>query len=337
MEGPESVSESEIPIPEAAPGEALVKVAFVGICGTDTEFFTGGSYYLTHDMQSYPFVFGHEWSGVVTATGAGVQTIRPGDRVVGHPLIVCFGCRPCREGHINLCENREDLGIQGGDRPGAAADYVRVRADTLIRIPDELSLKHATLAEPTVTVTEGFRRVRAGIGDSLAVIGTGTLGLAAISIAKRSGVDSIDAIARSEEGKRRAIAMGANRAISLDQAAEDSYSVVIEASGASEAVRSVSSILAPGGRAAILGVAHHPVDQVDMAALTLKDCTFYGILHGVRRYDAVLGMLADGTIEAEKLIDSVIAPAEIEAAFERAVRRETRTGPKTLIEFGGEA
>ena len=93
----------ERPIPRPRPGHVLVETAFVGICGTDAELLKGTLAYVTEGLTSYPWVFGHEWSGRIVAVAPDVETAAPGDRVVGDPLIACGACAKCRAGRTNIC------------------------------------------------------------------------------------------------------------------------------------------------------------------------------------------------------------------------------------------
>ena len=120
LTGPGEGSVQEVPAPVAAPGEVVVDVERVGLCGTDVEFFTGEMAYLHSGHASYPIRLGHEWAGTVTAIGDGVEPAWLRRRVMGDTMLGDGTCRRCRRGHQHVCEHRQEVGVRGS-RPGALA------------------------------------------------------------------------------------------------------------------------------------------------------------------------------------------------------------------------
>src|SRR5215472_11270230 len=116
LSGPREYSVQDVEAPSAAPGEAVVDIERVGVCGTDVEFFTGEMAYLHEGHAHYPMRLGHEWSGTVSAIGDGVDPSWVGRRVIGDTMLGDGECRRCRQGHQHVCENRQEVGIRG-DRP----------------------------------------------------------------------------------------------------------------------------------------------------------------------------------------------------------------------------
>ena len=116
----------EVPAPAAAPGEVVVDVERVGVCGTDIDFFTGDMAYLHSGHASYPIRLGHEWAGRVASVGNGVDSAWVGRRVMGDTMLGDGVCRRCRKGRQHVCENRQEVGVRGG-RPGALAEQLAVR------------------------------------------------------------------------------------------------------------------------------------------------------------------------------------------------------------------
>jgi threonine dehydrogenase-like Zn-dependent dehydrogenase len=152
----------EVERPRPGPGEVLVRVAAVGICGSDVELLRGSR---PAAYVRYPIVPGHEWSGEVAELGPGVTSVRPGDRVVAEGFRACGSCDRCKEGRTNLCS--AEYAETGFTHAGAFAEYVLVPARLLHILPADANLSAAALLEPAARV---------------AVVGAGTLGLIAVAM-----------------------------------------------------------------------------------------------------------------------------------------------------------
>jgi 2-desacetyl-2-hydroxyethyl bacteriochlorophyllide A dehydrogenase len=330
MAGAEDVQLHERPIPGEAPGSVLARVEYVGLCGTDAELLRGSSPFLITGVTQYPFVPGHEWAGTIAAVGPGVSEVEVGDRVVGNPFITCGACRFCLAGRRNLCLNRFEMGVRGNYQ-GAAAAYVRVPAANVTVVPESVGLRVAPLMEPTVTVVHALRRARCEVGDRVGVIGTGTLGLMAIQIARAMGADA-DAIGIERSGLELAAALGAARALDVDGAEDDSYSVVIEASGAGSAAELALRVAEPGARVSLVGITSE-TSPVLTARAVIKDLEINGVLGGVKEFGRTAELFASGRIDPAALIDEVVPAAQAATAYELLLRG-ARTPPKLLIGFG---
>jgi 2-desacetyl-2-hydroxyethyl bacteriochlorophyllide A dehydrogenase len=188
--GPNKVRLEEHTVPSLKPGEVLVRVSHVGICGTDIEIIEGKLGYYKNGMADYPIILGHESSGTVVALGPRVTDFEEGDRVVVECIQGCGECEKCRNDQAIQCKERREVGVLGQN--GACAAYFVTRARYVHRIPDAVSLAEAALTEPLAVVHKGLRRLGstssadAEIPKRCAVIGAGTIGhLAARVLASR--------------------------------------------------------------------------------------------------------------------------------------------------------
>jgi 2-desacetyl-2-hydroxyethyl bacteriochlorophyllide A dehydrogenase len=331
MAGPEDIQLREGPIPPQQPGHVLARVDFVGLCGTDAELLRGSSPFLTTGVTRYPFVPGHEWAGTIAAVGQGVSGVQAGDRVVGNPFITCGACRFCLAGRRNLCLNRFEMGVRGNYQ-GAAARYVRVPAANVTIVPEPVDLRVAPLMEPTVTVVHALRRARCGVGDRVGVIGTGTLGLMATQVALAMGAEA-EAIGIERSGLELAEALGASRALHVDEAEDDAYSVVLEVSGAGSAAELALRVAEPGARVSLVGISSHP-SSILTARAVLKDLEINGVLGGVKEFGRTAELFASDRLDPARLIDEVVPAAEAETAYDLLLRGN-RTRPKLLLGFAG--
>ena len=318
-------------MPTAGEGEILIKTAYVGVCGTDVHLLAGQSFYYDHGFLKYPFVFGHEYTGTVVAA-RGVSGLQEGDRVVGHCMVECHVCDNCRKGRRHLCRNLKEVGLRF--IAGAAAEYVAVPAYAVTKVPDSLSLKAATLVEPTVTAYHALQRVNLKPDDTVAIIGSGALGLLTLLIAKLSAA-RVDVIGVEETELQFATSLGADRVLKPAEAKDNEYSVVIECSGTAASAGLAARILDLGGRCSLIGVCNQPARDFVPALVTLKDLTFHGILHGLDYYAQTVNLFASGRIDPTQLIAQVGRIGDAEAVFDKLVS-PNRAKPKYVIEFAGE-
>ncbi|WP_327178106.1 alcohol dehydrogenase catalytic domain-containing protein [Streptomyces sp. NBC_01335] len=325
---PKSVETVEIPIPGPLAGHALVRVSYAGLCGTDLELLHGTASYVLDGRTAFPHVVGHEWSGtVVSAPGTGLA---PGQPVVGQTMVPCGGCAHCRGGRRGLCPHMREVGLYGIQ--GAAAEYVRMPASSLVPVPDTVDARSAALVEPAVTVVEAFRRAGCLTTDRVAVVGTGTIGLLAVQLAAHLA-QHVDAVGIDGAALELATGLGARRGLLPAQADPGAYSLVIEASGASAGFARALDLVEPGGRVAAVGVTHEPIPQVDAARITLDGISLLGIRHGLDHYDETLGLFARDILRAAPLIHAELPATEARQAF-RTLETGRGARPKILLSFG---
>lgn len=329
FERPGVVAWHQVPIPASRGGDLLVRVERVGICGTDVHLLDGTSPYVRDAFTTYPIRPGHEWCGTVVATAADVDTVQPGQRVVGDPFLPCGRCQVCREGRNNLCPRRDELGVRG-QTPGAAATYVRIPVANVARVPAGMLAAHAVLAEPAVTVLNALRCTMLQPGERVAVIGTGTLGLIAVQVVAAQG-GHVDVIGVEPAGVDLARTFGAEHGYLDEPAPADRYDVVVEASGAAAVTPELTRIAAIGGRIAQVGITGAATCTVDLPAMVAKGLTLVGILGGVSLLGRALDLIDQGVIRADALIDDVVGGQDAVAAFDRM--QQPRPKPKLLIDL----
>jgi 2-desacetyl-2-hydroxyethyl bacteriochlorophyllide A dehydrogenase len=160
--------------------EVLIKVAVTGICGSEIHAYHG-----THPFRIPPVISGHEMTGVVVETGKEVQSVAIGDRVTVEPQYGCGLCRYCKVGDYHLCPRKKVLGTQ--EWTGSFGEYIVVPEHTVIRLPEGVSFEQGALIEPLAVGVHAVRQAKVGLGDKVAVLGAGPIGLALMLAAKASG------------------------------------------------------------------------------------------------------------------------------------------------------
>lgn len=177
--GPRRMSVERVPRPVPGPGEVLVRVAAVGICGSELSGYLG-----QNSLRVPPLIMGHEFSGTIEEAGEGVEGFRAGDRVVINPMVSCKHCGMCRRGLENLCVNRC---LIGAHRPGAFGEWVAVPERACYRLPDDLNDIKGALAEPLACSLRAVRLAGVGVQSTVLIFGAGAIGLFALVASRRAG------------------------------------------------------------------------------------------------------------------------------------------------------
>jgi threonine dehydrogenase-like Zn-dependent dehydrogenase len=280
----------ELADPVAQPGETVVDVELCGVCGSDLHPLRGHA-----GPRRPPLVLGHELVGTVRGRAG---------HFVAYPLATCGECESCRAGLEHLCVNR---GLLGLDRHGAFAERVAVRDDALIPLPEGLAPEHAVLTEPLATAVSALRQERVQAGSELLVVGGGPIGLLTLWAAHRTGahVTAVEPVA-----SRRALAseLGAD-AVHADVAdvAPASVGVAIDAVGARETVAGAIRALRPGGRVAVVGLAHATA-ELPLADMVRRGLALRGHYAYTRAdFQEAVSLLAEGGLPLHWLETTALA------------------------------
>ena len=179
---------ADLPAPVPGQDEILVRVAACGICGSDVHGYDG-----TSGRRIPPIVMGHEAAGVVAAVGTGVSKFKPGDRVTFDSTVYCGQCEFCLQGEINLCNNRQVVGVSCGDyrRAGAFAEYVVVPQRITYHLPEALEFQEAAMLEAVSVALHAVRVSEMKGGETALVIGAGMIGLLTLQAAKAAGASKV--------------------------------------------------------------------------------------------------------------------------------------------------
>ena len=183
---PEELIMRDIEKPKPAPGEVLIKVKRMGICGSDIHAYHG-----MHPTIYLPVVQGHEFSGVVAELGEGVTGFEIGDRVTARPQYTCGECYHCKSGHENICHNIQVIGCNG-KVPGAAQDYIPMRSHLVFKLPDNIDFNSGAMVEPVAVAVAAVRTFTFDIkGKNILVLGGGTIGNLVAQVAKAEGAKAV--------------------------------------------------------------------------------------------------------------------------------------------------
>lgn len=327
LTAPGAYEVADLPAPVAAPGEAVVDVERAGVCGTDAEFFSGEMAYLHHGHASYPLRPGHEWSGRVSAVGAGVDRGWLGRRVMGDTMLGCGACRRCRRGGQHTCEDRQEVGIRGG-RHGALAEQLAVPAHSLHALPDEVDAELGALVEPGGNALRAARATGAGPGDRVLVCGPGTIGLLTALFLRAAGAEP-HLLGTAPDSLKFARELGFSDVWSADDLPELPYDAVVDATNAAQVPSRALELVEPCGRLVYIGLSGEP-SRIDTRALVLKDVTAVGVLSGSLGLGAAIEAYACGAVDPRPLIGATVGLGGVGPVL--AGERPAGGGPKTLVD-----
>jgi len=296
-EAPRVMEMRDLDVPSVGTGDALVRVAFSGICGSELSGFLGQS-----SIREPPLVFGHEVSGHIAATGPGVDGWDVGTPVTVNPLISCGACRFCEAGRPQLCASRLLL---GASLPGCNAEYVRVPASALLALPAGLPLPTAAMVEPVA-----FALNAVGIGlrteaQSALVVGAGAIGLFILQVLAESGVENRFVVERHPDRLAMAQAMGNVAVDPGDGTLADQLKaltggfgvdVAFDAVGSGPSRRDSLASVRAGGTLVLAGL-HSDVTELPLNSVIRSEITLAGAFaYTPQHFSAALDWLAAGRV-----------------------------------------
>jgi len=314
--------------PEVADNEVLIEVKACGICGSDVHGMDGSS-----GRRHPPLIMGHEASGIITETGGNVNAFAKGDRVTFDSTIYCGTCFYCRQGLINLCDNRRVLGVSPAEyrQHGAFAQYVAVPEHILYRLPDNLSFVQAAMVEPVSIAFHAITLTPISLNDSAVVIGSGMVGLFVVQALRAAGCGTIIAVDLEQSKLDLALQLGADHGLlarEVDVAEEVKKltggmgaNVAIEVVGNTAAVNTAVASLRKGGALTIVGNLAATV-EFPLQEVVTRQISVTGSCSSCGEYPACLEMIARGQINVDALLSEVVPLAEGAAWFEKLHKQE---------------
>lgn len=315
----------DVPRPEVSPGQALVRLLQVGVCGTDYGYVTG-----ERDVPRDGWILGHEGNGIVVAVGSNVSLDLVGTRVAIEPNFPCGLCPECRDGATALCADRGSLAL---NEPGLFAEYAAVPAEYCWALPDGVADDVATVVEPVAVCLAAIRR--AGITDraeglSVLVVGAGALGLLLATCLRELGA-SVDVLERDSDRRARADDIGVGR---YSAERQGTYAVVFDSTGTASGGAAAIANAARNARVVVIGVGNDPV-PCDTRLLVRRGLTVIGsmIYDHPHDFEAAISFLTERRIALSPSLGDRYSLAEVATAFERY---PSSVG-KTIIQITQEA
>lgn len=336
--GPLPLTAGARPAAEPRPDEAVVAVAYGGICGSDLHYWKNGR--IGESVLRSPMVLGHEVVGIVAEPAADGSGPARGSRVAVHPAQVCGACGFCRRGAEHLCADLRYLGSAARmpHTDGGFAERLVVPARRLVPVPDALDLRTAALAEPASVALHGLNRARdlsRGIeGADVLVVGAGPIGLLTVALAAAAGAASITATDVFDRPLRLALQAGAGHVVRVDTGRETALppvDIAIESSGSPQGLTTALKALRRGG--VMVNVGHLPPGGVTVPLhLTVpRELTLAGSSRFFHEMPAALAVMARTVERFAPVVTSVFPLEDAESAFQEAAAAERSS--KVLLSF----
>jgi len=319
----------EMPKPEPGPNEIRVRVKACGICGSDVHGWDGST-----GRRIPPLVMGHEAAGAVDAVGSAVKGYREGDRVTFDSTVSCGTCFFCTQGAINLCDNRQVLGVacQEFSRNGAFAEYVLVPQNIMYKLPDSLPYEHAALIEAVSIAVHAVNITPKKLGGTAVVVGTGMIGLLIVQAVKLAGYTRVIAVDLDDAKLQVARNFGATDTLNpkltdvpkhvAELTGGHGADVALEAVGATGPIKSAIQSVRKGGAVTLVGNVS-PTVEIPLQMVVSRQIRLQGSCASNGEYPECIDLLSRGLIQVAPII-SAMAPLEEGAQwFEKLYKNDS--------------
>lgn len=321
-------------LPDPGPGEVQVRVAAVGICGSDIHNFTEGG--IGDSPCKFPMVLGHEPSGVVLKAGAGVSSLLVGDYFALEPAIACGHCELCLAGKENLCYTMQFM--SSGGVPGFFRERVNMPAHNLIPVPKSVGLKEATLIEPIAVALHSLKFAQLKAGETAVVFGTGPIGLLTIAALKAAGAGRVWAVDPVAHRRDMAVAMGADVVLTTDQPVQEilkdtnnrGVDIAFDCAAGPNTVNECINALAKSGRFVYTAIPAEVYVPFYAPGLRKKELSFFNVFRSNHQTEQARDLLAEKVSMFAPLLTHSRPIDQIQDAFDIAQRYADGVG-KMLV------
>lgn len=304
-------SYGDAPEPRMGTNDVLIEIKACGICGSDVHGMDGST-----GRRQPPIIMGHEASGVISEVGSQVLSWKPGDRVTFDSTTYCGQCIYCTRGLVNLCENRQVIGVSCDEyrRHGAFAEKVVIPQLGICAIPENVSFEQAALAEPVSIALHAVNRLPIQGGETAVVVGTGMIGLFVVQALKAAGCSNIFAVDLAEDKLTLAKKLGADETlvpgkddicVAVQESTEgEGCHFSVEAVGATATVGLAIEVLRKGGSTCLVGNLSPKID-FPLQAVVTRELSVYGSCASAGEYSQALEAVATGKIQVDPIISAV--------------------------------
>jgi L-iditol 2-dehydrogenase len=303
MTQPGRIELRDINAPTPGPGEVLLRIQRIGVCGSDVHVYHG-----KHPYTKYPVVQGHEYSATVEAVGVGVARLARGMKVTSMPQVVCGECAPCRRGDYHICDR---LRVEGFQAPGCAQELWVTDASKVVVLPERFSFEQGAMVEPVSVAVHATSRAGDLAGRHVAVLGAGPIGNLVAQVARSEGAKVLitDLSAYRLEVAQQCGLAGTSNASeeSLAQASErvfgrDGFNVAFECVGVEPTITAAVSTIQKGGTLVIVGVFGEK-PRIDMGLVQDRELNIHGtLMYKAEDYRRAVELIATGGVITEPLM-----------------------------------
>lgn len=325
MEGIGKMGYTERPIPTPKDDEVLVKLEYVGICGSDMHYYETGA--IGDYVVKPPFVLGHEPGGTVVEVGKNIKHLKVGDRVALEPGKTCGHCEFCREGKYNLCPDVVFFATPPVD--GVFQEYVAHEADLCFKLPDSVSTLEGALIEPLAVGFHAANQGGAHAGQTAVVMGAGCIGLVSMMALKAEGVSRVYVVDVMDKRLDKALELGADGVINGKN--EDAIEavrrltdgkgcdLVVETAGTEITTRQAIHMTKKGATIVLVGYSKTGEMTLPMSLALDKELTFKTVFRYRHIYPMAIDAVASGKVNLKGLVTDIFEFDDIQNAMDRSV------------------
>ena len=321
LHGPKDFRIDDLSVPKPGPGQVLLQVLSVGVCGSGVHYFLDGG--IGDDKVEDPFVIGHEFSACIAALGPGVDGPPVGTRVAVEPAISCGTCEFCLAGHPNLCENI--LFCSTPPTPGALQEYIVHPAELCFPLPDTVTNDQGAMLEPLGVALHAVRLANLHPGDTVAILGCGPIGLLTLQVVLISGARAAYVTDVVPERLAMASKFGATAAFKADEGDPVAWvmeqthgrgvDVAFEAAWAAETVAQSAEMARRGGKLMMVGIPRENVAVFPAHAVRRKGLTIKYVRRMKHTYPRAIAMVRDGLIDVDTVATHRFSLDEVTTAY----------------------
>jgi len=330
----------DVEIPEIGPHDVLCRVVRAGMCGTDYAIYSGEFSFVKSGDVPFPMTLGHEWSGVVAKTGSDVMYFSPGDRVVGDTAVACGHCHECLVGQYGLCKHCRAVGtIRAWD--GAYAQYILMPERHLMHLPANVDFDNGAFVEPAATALLAVKRAEVGISDTVLVIGSGPIGIAAAKLAKLCGAAKVAIAARKDYKLKAAMDLGVDGAINTtrmslkdgikEQFGEWGVDKIVEASGSTAMFAEALKVINTSGAMSVVAFYEKTLEHFDIDRMVFGDVRIIPSAGSLGMYRPILRLMERGILDLRPLITARYRLGDVPQAM-KDMKGKNETRIKMMIE-----
>ena len=315
--------ERDIPVPKD--NEALVKLEYVGICGSDLHYYETGA--IGNYVVKPPFVLGHEPGGVVVEVGKKVKNLKPGDKVALEPGTTCGECEFCKSGRYNLCPDVVFFATPPVD--GVFQEYVAHEAGLCHKLPDQVSTMEGALIEPLAIGFHAANRGEAHVGQTAVVFGAGCIGLVCLLALKAEGVSKVIVVDIMDKRLEKALELGASYVVNgstcdavakvMELTRGEGADLAIETAGTEITTNQAIHMVKKGSNIVLVGYGKTGRINVEMSLALDKEVTFRTIFRSRHLYETAIAAVAEGRVNLKGIVSNVFDLDDIQNAMDKSV------------------
>ncbi len=337
MTGIEKLELGEAPMPVVKPDGVIIKLKAVGICGSDLHYYTHGR--IGDCIVEPPFILGHECAGEVVEVGSEVTNLKVGDRVCMEPGVPCYKCDLCLEGKYNLCRSLHFWATPPDQ--GCLCEYVAHPAAFTFKIPDNMSYVEGALVEPLAVGLHACNRANVKMGDTVAIIGAGCIGLVTLMSAKSMGATKIIVGDMNEKRLAKAAELGA---ITVNTEKEDyvkkvmeltgghGADIVIDCAGFTPTFKQAVDAIKYGGVIVMVGLGGEKLNDLDNNLLSVKELDVRWVFRYRNVYPMAINAVSSGIINLKSIVSHSFKFDETDVAYATCTK-DIRNVVKGVIEY----